>query len=106
MAVREMIKQGCYRMKEGERIEIDGRMFADAFPCGWPSMYRTSEETFLATMISSAWGLWRLSRNYENGNIIIDKHEPDGKRYYTCPDREHLFERQADGTLKRKNETP
>ncbi len=68
MILGEYIREECYRMKEGEGINISRYVFNEAFPCGWPSIYRTPTEAFLSSMIGSAWGIWRVAQNPETGN--------------------------------------
>jgi len=97
----EWIKNLCYdTVGEGERIAIDRRIFEEAFPCGFPSIYKTPEQAFLSTMIGSAWGIWKVETNFETGNVIISKHKGSNKRYYVDPDREHLFKKLPDGTYE------
>ena len=96
----EWIKNLCYdTVEEGERITFDRRIFNEAFPCGFPTIYETHEQVFLSQMIGSAWGIWRVHTNYETNHVIISKHKGSNKRYYVDPDREHLFIRNSDGTL-------
>ncbi len=99
---REMAKAECYKMEEGQRIEFCGRAFSEAFPCGWPTIYKTHEQAFLSTMIGSAWGCWRVSKNYEKNNYVISRHPESDKRFYADPDRAHLFKSMPDGTLQNK----
>jgi len=97
------IRELCYEtIGERERLTMDGRLFDEAFLCGWPTIYETPEQVFLSGMIGSGCGMWRVSRNLETGNVTISRHKASDKRYYIDPDREYLFTKQPDGTLKRK----
>lgn len=78
-------------MKIGEHIEINREMFQDAFPCGWPTIYRTHRQAFLSCHIGSSWGAWRCEENPMTGNYEISRHEPGNERVYIDPDREHLW---------------
>lgn len=98
---REYIKKELYRLKIGEYLKLDRHMFNDAFPCGFPSIYRTHEQAFLSTMIGSGWGAWRIRQDFETGDYIITRHQEENKRYYVDPDREHLFRKLSDGTLEK-----
>lgn len=99
---RRFIKHVCKRMKVGECYTISRRIFHQAYPCGWPSIYETTEQAFLSSMVGSAWGAWRVWKNSENGDVTISKHHPSNKRYYVDPDRSHLFKRMPDGSLREK----
>jgi hypothetical protein len=91
------------KMKIGQRLVIPRHVFEDAFnDVGWPSIYNTSIESFLSKQIGSAWGCIRCECDLMTGDYIISKHEESEKRYYTDPDREYLYDRQHDGTLKLK----
>ena len=104
MDTAQYIKKECYRMKPGQRIVVDYHMFQDAFVCGFPSIYQTPREAFLSSMIDSGRGTFRVSRNPMDGHYTISRHEPEDKRYYVDPDRRHLFNELADGTLVLKKE--
>ncbi|KKM28187.1 hypothetical protein LCGC14_1567160 [marine sediment metagenome] len=96
------IKAKCYRMKVGNCLRVSGKMFLKAFPFGFPTIYKTPEQAFLSTMMGSAWGVWRVDRDFDSMDFIISRHEESKKRYYADPDREHLFKRVEDGTLERR----
>lgn len=102
MGERKYIQDLCYRMKVGEAINFSKRLFAIAFPCGWPSMYTNHEQAFLSSMIGSGCGVWRVKYNHVEDYITVSRHEESNKRYYIDPDREHLFKRMPDGTLERR----
>ena len=104
MNSRSYIRHILSKMKCGEHIVIDRRCFQEAYPCGWPSIYETSEQAFLSSQVGSAWGTWRVRIIPENGNRIVSKHEPSEERYYVDPDREHLFKRQRNGTFVLKQD--
>lgn len=97
-SARRIIESHCARMKEGERLTVACRLFLEAYPCGWPSIYDTPEQTFLSSKIGSAWGVWRVSVNPENGNRTISKHAEGERRVYVDPDRQHYFRRIFDGS--------
>jgi hypothetical protein len=99
MDSRGYLKEECYRMKVGQRLVIDRRIFQDAFICGFPSIYETSEQAFLSSMIDSGRGTWRVHRDFEKGDYVVSRHKPSDKRYYIDPDREHLFKKLPDGSL-------
>lgn len=90
-------------MQVGTRTEIDGIVFDDAFPCGFPSIYQTSVQHFLSNFVGSAWGRATVERQLERQNYIISRNGEDlTKRVYVDPDREHLFQRMPNGSLERK----
>ena len=104
MSKADYIKNYCYNnILEGGRAVIDGRLFDEAFLCGWPTIYKTPEQAFLSSMIGSGCGMWRISRDLETRNVIISRHKVSNKRYYIDPDREYLFTKQPDGTLERND---
>ena len=105
MDTAQYIKKECYRMKEGERVTVERRMFQDAFTYGFPTIYWTPREAFLSSMIDSGRGTFRVSQNLETGNYTISRHKPENERYYVDPDRRHLFNKQADGTLVLKEDS-
>ncbi len=90
-------------MKPGTEIVLEGYFFDEAFPLGpwggFPGIYRTSRQMFLSNCIGSGWGRVTCERDPLTGNYNIGKHECGEKRVYIDPDREHLFERMADGSL-------
>jgi hypothetical protein len=94
---RKFLQEMVRRMKVGEYLKVDGREFVRAFPCGWPSMYRTNTEAFLSAQIGSSWGCVRATQDPINGTVTISKHEEDTRRHYVDPDREHLFKKDVDG---------
>ena len=81
-------------------------VFEEAFPCGFPSIYRNHKHAFLSSMIGSGWGCWRVRQDFESGHYVISRHKESSKRYYVDPDREHLFKKMSDGTLKSIYENP
>jgi hypothetical protein len=100
---RSMIDDHCANMKPGQRVTITRRIFLEAYPCGWPSIYETPEQAFLSSKIGSAWGCWRVTVDPFSGDRIISRHEESDRRVYVDPDRAHLFERGEDGFLKIKS---
>lgn len=101
MTIRsEYIRAQCYQMKEGERLRIECDAFNRAFPCGWPSIYETSEQAFLSGMIGSAWGTFTVTRDIVTGDVTICRNPAGDKRVYCDPDREHWFRRTPDGYLE------
>ena len=93
----------CRRLEVGQRVEISRYIFEEAFPCHpLLGMYRNPTDAFLSNMIGSAWGIWRVTINCENGNYIISKHKGSKRRYYVDPDRRHLFKQQPDGTYEQR----
>lgn len=102
MNERAYVMQIVKKLKVGEVIIIDRRLFEDAFPCGHFSIYNNPMQAFLSSMIGSAWGGWRVNRSPESGDYTVSRHEESDKRYYVDPDREHLFKRMPDGTLERR----
>lgn len=96
---KRYIQSLCYRLNEGERIDISGRLFEEAFVCGWPTIYNTPIEAFLSSMIGSAWGVWTCERNPIRDYYTIGRHPEGHERTYVDPDRAHLFRRGEDGFL-------
>jgi len=99
MNMRKYIQDQVDAMKVGERLVVKRRDFADAFRCGFPSIYNTPMEAFLSAQVGSAWGRIRATENPETGDIVVSKHEESDNRHYVDPDRAHLFKRGADGYL-------
>ena len=99
---RSFVQRQCSQLKEGQSVAIERRIFQDAYPCGFPSIYENPEQAFLSSMMGSGCGVWRVNYNLESGNYIISKHPESDKRYYVDPDRAYLFKRMPDGTLERK----
>lgn len=102
MRERQCVEEVLKKVKIGMCLEIEGYLLRRAFPCGWPSMYRNTEQAFLSTRIGSAWGSWRIRRSLDRDSFIISHHEESTKRYYVDPDQEWLYDRASDGTLELK----
>lgn len=91
-------------------MNVDGREFRDLFSCSFLSIYGTPEQKFLGGMMGSAFGAWRVRKDPLKDVYVISRHEEGGPRVYVDPDREWMFERLPDGTLRNrmadeKNET-
>ena len=85
-------------MEVGQLIEVSRQVLQEAYPCGWPSMYRNAREAFLSTRIGSAWGCWTCEEAGPYGSYRIGRHKGnENKRVYVDPDREWMFDRLADG---------
>jgi len=103
MSCRRYLNKIFRGMKIGDCVRIEESIFREAYPCGWPSMYRTPEQAFLSSMIGSAWGVWRVRFDYESRSYIVSKYQgSETKRYYVDPDRECLFKKELDGSLVRR----
>ncbi len=103
---RGKIEMQMRAMKPGMYLSIDARDFVRAYPCGWPSIYETHEQSFLSKQIGSAAGVWRVQfQAGPNPAYVISRHEEDtqGRRFYVDPDRAYLFDPQPDGTWVRNN---
>jgi hypothetical protein len=98
----EYIRRKCERMKVGQCLVFERNFFNDAFPCGWPSIYETPDQVFLSSMVGSAFGGWKVDRNYRTGDVRVSRHKESDRRYYVDPDRQHLFTKMPDGTLELK----
>ena len=101
-AARKFVEFFCERMKVGEEVVVDSRHFKQAYPCGWPTIYKTPEQAFLSSKVGAAWGVWRVRRSFAPRDFVISKHEESDKRHYVDPDREDLFKKMPDGTLELK----
>ncbi len=98
---REEIDHICDNMKVGECAAISIGNFEKAYPCGFPSIYKTHEQAFLSSKIGSSFGAWHVEYFHEQGQVRILRCKEGGKRVYVDPDREHLFKRMPDGSLER-----
>ncbi len=100
----EDIRFNCYLMKEGQCLRIHRSDFNDAFGpmCRDFSIYHTPEQAFLSGMVGAGCGTFRVKQDLITGDVTVSRHPESNKRYYVDPDREHLFQRLADGTLERK----
>lgn len=101
MSERNYINSHLIRMEVGQRINFSSDVFEKAFPCGWPSIYRTHEQAFLSAQMGSAFGAWTCEKSLTDGSYRVGKHEEGKKRVYVDPDREHYFKKNDDGTLTR-----
>ena len=91
------------RLKPGEHICFAGRLFREAYPCGWPSIYETHEQSFLSKQMGSAWGAFRVQARPDEDVFEVSRHHPDERRrVYVDPDREHLYRRAPDGSYAPK----
>lgn len=101
---RNYVDKLCNNLKIGECITISYFKFEEAFPYGYPSIYRTSVEAFLSSKIGAAWGCWKVTQDFFTRNYTISRHEESNQRVYCDPDREHLFKRNKEGFLIPKYE--
>ena len=96
---REFIEDELSRMAIGQEIWFEPWIFSQAFPCGWPSIYRTPREAFLSSRVGSAWGCWTCEEE-RRGALRVGRHKGDEtRRVYCDPDREDWFDRLPSGEL-------
>jgi hypothetical protein len=77
--IRESIKDECYSMDNGQRLNVAGELFRDAFPYD-PFTGRPSIDAFLETMISSNYGAWTVQHNRLDDIYVISRHKPGNER--------------------------
>jgi hypothetical protein len=63
MLDKERIQQMCYRMKPGQCLILDIDSFYEAFPFGWPTVYKNPEEAFLGSMMGTRYGTFRTEKD-------------------------------------------
>lgn len=100
---RDEIQAACYGMDVGQCLALDARKFRDAFPCGWPSIYETSEQAFLSSMIGSMYGTFRVHIDDRCSIVTISRHAESKEIHYVDPDRAVYYDRKPNGTYVRNN---
>jgi hypothetical protein len=85
-------------------MALELRMFQEAYPPNYlyGGIYKTSRQAFLSSMPGAAWGTWTVEEKPERQEAVLCRHAEQDRRMYCDPDREYLFTKHADGTLRRK----
>lgn len=100
---REQILKLLNRMKVGQRMTFERRTFDDAFMVGFLNQHaRTPEDVCLNSLVGSNYGTFLIYRDPVRGNVTISRHEEQKRRVRVDVDREHLFEKTADGYYELK----
>lgn len=97
-AARAHVEVMLAGMEPGQRCKVEAWLLEEAFPYGWPSIYRNAREAFLSSRIGSAYGTWTCELELDARAYTIGRHEERDEIVYVDPDREHLFKRLEDGT--------
>lgn len=98
----DRIRSIAMNMQVGQVLKIDRDDFEMAFPVH-PiiGMYREPRQAFLSSMPGTAWGEWTCEIDpFSRYSYVIKRPGGGQKRVYCDPDREHLYQRQEDGTLE------
>lgn len=101
---REFFERRLRKMAEGTYLDVDGRDFRRMYPCGFPTIYDTPEQSFLSKQVGSAWGVWTCTHKFSSDVYTIGHHAETRTRVYVDPDHAHMFKRLPSGELVVKDQ--
>ncbi len=94
---REQILQICSALEIGQCVQFDPDNIHDAFPV-FMTEWRTARERLLSNLPGSGWGAYTVDEpEFFRDSYRVCRHPEGNRRVYVDPDREHRFEKTADG---------